>query len=178
MPSHDSRHGYDSFGKQTTSSGSLTNPFQYTGREHDRETSLYYYRSRYIDASTGRFLSEDPIAFLAGTNFYTYVENDPVGWADPTGQEKCKKSCGVKKGPEYGPSGTIPGGTSFAFGAEFLNDSDHSPSCCEVRQFILWNQALKTFRRCRIKDSPRTLNRITGTKIEISGTKDSRGRAG
>jgi len=136
-------YGYDSFGKQTSSSGSITNPFQYTAREVDPETSLSFYRNRYLDVSTGRFLSEDPIAFLAGTNFYAYVHNEPVGWADPTGEQKCKKSCGVKKGPEYGPSGTIRGGTSFAFGAEFLNDSDHSPSCCEVRQFILRNQALK-----------------------------------
>src|SRR5258706_644815 len=35
---------YDSFGKQTASSGSLTNPFQYTGRELDSETWLYNYR--------------------------------------------------------------------------------------------------------------------------------------
>jgi RHS repeat-associated protein len=40
-------HTFDSFGKQTASSGSLTNPFQYTGREFDPETSLYYYRARY-----------------------------------------------------------------------------------------------------------------------------------
>ncbi len=132
-------YGYDSFGKQTSSSGSLTNPFQFTGREFDNETSLYYYRSRYLDVSTGRFLSEDPIAFLAGTNFYTYVDNDPVGWADPTGQQKCK-SCGIKKGPEYNVSGTVPGGTGFTFHAEFLNDDEHSPACCEVRQLISWTQ--------------------------------------
>ena len=38
---------FDSFGKQTGSSGSLTNWFQYTARESDPETSLYYYRARY-----------------------------------------------------------------------------------------------------------------------------------
>src|SRR5208282_4855191 len=36
---------FDSFGNQTASSGSLTNPFQYTGRESDPETGLYYYRA-------------------------------------------------------------------------------------------------------------------------------------
>jgi YD repeat-containing protein len=40
---------YDSFGKVTASAGSLTNPFQYTGREFDAETGLYYYRARYYD---------------------------------------------------------------------------------------------------------------------------------
>jgi hypothetical protein len=39
-------YGYDSFGKQTSSSGSLTNPSQYTGRESDTETGLYFYRAR------------------------------------------------------------------------------------------------------------------------------------
>jgi YD repeat-containing protein len=35
---------FDSFGIQTASSGSLVNPFQYTGREADSETGLYYYQ--------------------------------------------------------------------------------------------------------------------------------------
>jgi len=44
---------FDSFGKQTASSGSLTNPFQYTARELDPETGLYYYRARYYDSGRG-----------------------------------------------------------------------------------------------------------------------------
>ncbi len=76
---------FDSFGKQTSSSGSLTNPFQYTGREFDSETSLYYYRARYYDPVSGRFLGEDPIAFGAGTNFYSYVSNNPIRLTDPLG---------------------------------------------------------------------------------------------
>jgi RHS repeat-associated protein len=69
---------YDSFGMQTASSGSLTNPFRYTGREFDGETGLYYYRARYYDQTTGRFLGEDPLRFEAGSNFYSYALNDPV----------------------------------------------------------------------------------------------------
>ena len=78
-------YGYDSFGKQTSSSGSLTNPFQYTARESDTETGLYYYRARYYDPSAGRFLSEDPIGFQGGPNFYAYVGNSSVNFADPLG---------------------------------------------------------------------------------------------
>jgi RHS repeat-associated protein len=76
---------YDSFGKQTASSGSLTNPFQYTARESDTETGLYYYRARYYDASSGRFISEDPIGFRGGINKYGYVLNRPVVFSDPLG---------------------------------------------------------------------------------------------
>jgi RHS repeat-associated protein len=49
---------YDGYGRLTASTGTLTNPFQYTGREFDPETGIYEYRSRYYDAAVGRFLSE------------------------------------------------------------------------------------------------------------------------
>jgi RHS repeat-associated protein len=78
---------FDSFGKQTASSGSLVNSFQYTGREFDTETGLYYYRARYYDSSTGRFMSEDPIDWLGGdVNFYRYASNQPSMFIDPLGR--------------------------------------------------------------------------------------------
>jgi RHS repeat-associated protein len=76
---------FDSFGKVTASSGSLTNRFQYTARELDPETNLYFYRARYMDSSTGRFLSEDRIRFRGGVNFYAYTKNDAVNLLDPSG---------------------------------------------------------------------------------------------
>ena len=81
---------FDSFGKQTALSGSLTNPFRYTGRDFDTETNLYYYRARYYDANSGRFLGEDPKRFGADVNFYSYVSNTPTGFLDPFGWAKCK----------------------------------------------------------------------------------------
>jgi RHS repeat-associated protein len=72
-------YAYDSFGKQTSSSGSLTNPFQYTARESDTETGLYYYRARYYDQNVGRFISEDPARLSGdGPNFYAYAQNRPT----------------------------------------------------------------------------------------------------
>ena len=80
---------YDSFGKLTASGGSITNPIQYTGREFDLETGLYYYRARYYDPAIGRFLSEDPIGFSGGdVNFYDYVGNDPIDWVDSSGYSR------------------------------------------------------------------------------------------
>src|SRR5205807_846363 len=76
---------YDSFGKLTASTGTLTNPFQFTGREFDAETGLRYYRFRYFDPTVGRFISEDPIGFDGGINFYRYVQNNPSLLIDPFG---------------------------------------------------------------------------------------------
>ena len=76
---------FDAYGKLTASTGTLNNPFQYTGREFDAETGTYYYRARYYDQSTGRFLSEDALRFRTGTNFYAYVRNQPTDFIDPSG---------------------------------------------------------------------------------------------
>jgi len=56
-----------------------------TGREFDSETSLYYYRARYYDASAGRFLNEDPLGLSVAVNNYSAVGNNPIRYSDPTG---------------------------------------------------------------------------------------------
>jgi RHS repeat-associated protein len=76
---------YDSFGNLSNSTGTVANAFQYTGRDYDPETGLRYYRARYYDSQIGRFLSEDPIGFEAGVNFYSYVRSSPIGLRDPSG---------------------------------------------------------------------------------------------
>jgi len=82
----------DSFGKTTTSTGTTRNPYRYTARDLDSETGLYYYRARYYDAAIARFLSEDPIQFDGGINFYPYVRNNPVILTDPLGRTMCIKT--------------------------------------------------------------------------------------
>jgi RHS repeat-associated protein len=76
---------YDSFGNVTSLTGTLSNPFRYAGREFDGETGLYFNRARYYDSTAGRFLTEDPIRFFGGNNFYEYVSNHPTDLVDPWG---------------------------------------------------------------------------------------------
>jgi RHS repeat-associated protein len=85
---------FDGFGKLTASTGTLTNPFQFTAREFDPETGLYYHRARYYDSSEGRFVSEDPIRFRGGSNFFAYVRNNSINRIDPRGLCPCP-SCGT-----------------------------------------------------------------------------------
>jgi len=83
-------YSFNSFGEETTSTGSLVNPFRYIARDSDSETGLYYYRARYYDSNSGRFISSDPIGFQAGANFYAYVANSPVNLFDPLGWATCR----------------------------------------------------------------------------------------
>lgn len=62
------------------------NTFQYTSRELDSESGLYFYRARYYDTGTGRFLQEDPIGFTSGDiNLYRYGFDNPLTYVDPLG---------------------------------------------------------------------------------------------
>ncbi|MBI2797500.1 MAG: hypothetical protein HYX65_12435 [Gemmatimonadetes bacterium] len=84
-----STYEYDPWGQTVGGVENWEQPFQFTAREFDRETGLYYYRARYYDPHRGRFLSEDPIGLVGGINLYAYVENDPANSTDPTGLETC-----------------------------------------------------------------------------------------
>jgi RHS repeat-associated protein len=81
---------YDSYGRLTATTGAVTNPFQYTGREFDNETGNYYYRARYYDENAGRFISEDPWRGSLQKNRYRYAVNNPVMVSDWSGlKETC-----------------------------------------------------------------------------------------
>jgi hypothetical protein len=57
---------YDSYGKTTASTGTLVNPFQYTGREFDSETGIYYYRAPILIRARDGANERD----LTGESFY------------------------------------------------------------------------------------------------------------
>jgi RHS repeat-associated protein len=73
---------YDAWG---SFEAGATSGHAFTGREWDPDLGLYYYRARYYDPKAGRFISEDPIAFVGGVNFYAYVENTPANARDSFG---------------------------------------------------------------------------------------------
>ena len=80
---------FDPFGTPAAafSSASVTSGF--TGHEHDGDLGLVNMKGRLYDARLGRFLTPDP--FIAeplnpqGWNRYSYVQNNPVNFVDPSG---------------------------------------------------------------------------------------------
>ena len=77
---------YDAFGNLTSSSGSSANPFGFAGNwgyQSDSDSGLMLLGHRYYDASTGRFLTRDPIK--DGRNWYAYCGNNPLRFVDPQG---------------------------------------------------------------------------------------------
>ena len=84
---------YQAFGEIKSSSGVTENLYTWVGElsyraepEFGGSDSRYLLDRRSFGASSGRFLSEDPIGFEAGDeNLYRYVGNDGVGEVDPSG---------------------------------------------------------------------------------------------
>lgn len=85
---------YDAFGNVYSQTGSVANSYQYTGREWDSESALYYYRARHYDPKVGRFLQVDKIPPRPEEmNAYAYVGNNPLLVGDPYGLAPKKKQC-------------------------------------------------------------------------------------
>ncbi|UHA71910.1 RHS repeat-associated core domain-containing protein [Paenibacillus sp. 481] len=86
------QYTYDIWGDPLKSAEQTPNIFRYSGEYWDSTTNLQYLRARWYDPSVGRFINEDTYEGELGNplsqNLYTYVENNPLKWTDPTGHRK------------------------------------------------------------------------------------------
>ncbi|TAN35301.1 MAG: hypothetical protein EPN23_11330 [Verrucomicrobia bacterium] len=76
---------YDGAGKPLTQSA-IGNRHGWQGREISWATGLYYFRARWYDPVTGRWLSNDPIGISGGLNQYVFCADNPVNFRDPQGR--------------------------------------------------------------------------------------------
>ncbi|MCK5887350.1 MAG: RHS repeat-associated core domain-containing protein, partial [Alcanivorax sp.] len=75
---------FDASGTELTTSA-YGNRYLFQGREYDSTTGLYYFRARWYNPETGRWLSKDPIRIKGGLNQYEFCANNPVNCVDPMG---------------------------------------------------------------------------------------------
>src|SRR5260221_13930076 len=82
-----SRYEHGPFGELLRASGPLAfvNPFRFSTKFQDDETSLLYYGYRYYSPSTGRWLNRDPLHEEGGANLYCFVRNTPTTRTDYLG---------------------------------------------------------------------------------------------
>jgi len=85
---------YDAWGNTTVFDGSgnpltqsaIGNRYCWQGREISWKTGLYFFRARWYEPVTGRWLSNDPIGISGGLNQYVFCGNNPVNFRDPNGE--------------------------------------------------------------------------------------------
>ena len=79
--------GWGRLKEETKVTDSAYQPFRLQNQYADRETGLYYNFFRYYEPDAGRFVNQDPIGVLGGSNLYLFAPNIH-NWIDPLGWEK------------------------------------------------------------------------------------------
>ena len=83
------RYAYDACGNLLQKEGDTKNDFLYTGEQYNANTGLYYLRARYMDPSTGTFISMDSyqgsLYDPVSLHKYLYANANPVMYTDPSG---------------------------------------------------------------------------------------------
>ena len=75
---------YDAWGNLTAQEEAVPNRFKFTGQQLDPVTQQYYLRARFYNPVIARFTQEDTYRG-DGLNLYAYCQNNPVFYADPSG---------------------------------------------------------------------------------------------
>ncbi|WP_236716166.1 RHS repeat-associated core domain-containing protein, partial [Leptospira interrogans] len=89
--------------------------YKFTGQIEDKESGLYYYKSRFYEPTLGRFLQADSVIApdsVNGMNRYMYVDVNPVSYRDPSGHisgpdmmHMLNRIIGHAMGKDFGPKG-------------------------------------------------------------------------
>lgn len=82
-------YNYYAFGEVAATVESFHNSIQFSGRELNNKTELYYSRARYYNYKFGRFLTKDlykgNLYSPLSTNRFNYVQSNPINYIDPSG---------------------------------------------------------------------------------------------
>jgi len=104
---------YGAYGQvQAESAPAQGDRIKYAAMEFDAAIGFYYDRARFYDPTAGRFISPDPLGFLAGdADLYRSVANSPDNALDTSGLDGWGAAGGAVDG------GLLGGGGGFLIGA-------------------------------------------------------------
>ncbi|GAB6057244.1 SpvB/TcaC N-terminal domain-containing protein [Desulfonatronum parangueonense] len=80
-------YGSTSYQAVTTHIEVSAKRYRYTGKERDEESGLYYHGARYYASWLGRWTSCDPAGLVDGLNMFAFVQNNPIIYVDPIGEQ-------------------------------------------------------------------------------------------
>jgi RHS repeat-associated protein len=158
-------------GTTVRTASAINNPYTHTGRRHDEETGLYYYRARYYDAELGRFLGRDPIGYGGSKwNLYEFVGNRPSMLLDPSGNSAPDREaefartpgCSINISVSYTAVCKFSKSTNGATWEEEIACPNQMPGkCCRDRAWGIFNHWL--VESARLKRTTVTTRRCVQT---------------
>lgn len=120
------RAEYTPYGVISHTSGAMDTPYLFNGAygvQTDFQTGLIHMRARYYHPWLGRFISEDPIQFDGGNNWYAYCGGDPLMRNDPSGlvafalPSQYAQSAEFREGYHRGAAAAVPAGLGIGVAA-------------------------------------------------------------
>jgi RHS repeat-associated protein len=121
------RYAYDPWGRRTVTAGADVTREAFTGHQWRADPSLLLSFYRGYDPELGVWISEDPIGFSEGPNFYRYVAGNPVRFQDPLG---LAIHCSVSSLREQLVGGKCPSGAGACTDASMVASATGCRESC------------------------------------------------
>jgi len=128
---------YDAFGNVTSTGGPDVFGFRgQAGYYTDVETGLVLCTNRHYDPQSGRFLTRDPLGYGGGINLYSYTQNNPVNWMDPSGHGVMTTLAGpVGRAWTYGKA-VVALGQATSGSVSAVADNGQTSVAAELREVV------------------------------------------
>ncbi|GHE83706.1 hypothetical protein GCM10018772_02740 [Streptomyces fumanus] len=183
------RRRLDSFGvarDQTSASvSSWANDKGFVGGTNDETTGLVHLGAREYDADLGRFISLDPVMNLANPqqiNGYTYGNNNPATYADPSGTcasvdcptRPCSQCQNTTPGTEPGPPRLSPNAAAAGYTLDQVLGQDSAAAVKKKNQQSgqVYAQASADAAKRRAAAAAKELAQIVADELGITDALD------
>jgi len=135
------RQLYDAWGNVRYIAGTMPTDVGFTGQRSNNEIGLLFYNARFYSAYLNRWLSPDSIVpdpkNPQSLNRYSYVNNRPLNFTDPTGHWVCDEDtgdCSARRWNRFGASADLTAGQLRAiYGIQLTVGAGQSWNAADVR---------------------------------------------